>query len=410
MNTNPEYCHIEAPTIEVPHSSWSGRRKAFTAVTNFALSTSVALGMSSAVEEEPIDVTFTHVSNEVGSTKVTNPAPEDSYIVSTYNIMGSQFPSPYSLVTRMSGVTSIINGQDNAPKSDIVSLQEVMTGKNQYGMLKNKLGNKGYALYPSAERMRSNVIAYDKDRFRLLSAGLVPYPFYEDSRRGGRWEMSGRAAWVYLEDKKTDAKIATIGARFVAWNTDPGSDRGGAQKRKYSAETLQEWAVDFQKNHPKAIVTVANDDNAVNYLRDKFGVNWTTDNPDVRHKDDVLRSRAGLPYCRQTAEPNYLQNTKDSVYGMFGTCPDTVHSGKIHDNMKNQRANWSLSRRNQITIDAVYYSPQTAAAADWDQNVTANGRKSSDHHLLWTKLVARDTPIESNVRTIVLGEQTRLVQ
>lgn len=388
-----------------------GHRKLIRFATNLAMSTSVAVtGIILSHEPEPIDIDIIALaSNEVTNSAVTNPAPEDTYIVSTYNVMGSQFPSAWSLDTRMSGVATIVNGQDIAPRSDVVVLQEVMTGKNQYGMLDNKLDKKGYALFPSANKMRTNVIGYDKDRFRLLSAGLVPYPFYEDSRaKNGKWEMSGRAPWVYLEDKKTDQKIATIGARFVAWNTDRGSDPGGAQKRKASAEIMQKWAVKFQQKHPNSIVTVANDDNAGNYLRDKFGKNWTTDNPNVRHKDDALSSRNGLPYCIQTSKPEFLQNARDSVYGMYGRCSYTKHSGNLRVDMKDQRLDWTLAEDAQVTIDAVYISPQTAAVADYDQNISILGRKASDHHLMWSKLVARVIKDGESVKSVVLSERTRI--
>ena len=409
MRTNHESHQLPSVEPEQPEQARIGYRRGVAAVTNLALGLSITFGAAYSHSEMPTETDTVMVSDEsqLDSSAVTNPEPSNTYVISTYNIMGSQFPSRYSLETRMSGVTDIITGQDKAPKSDIVSMQEVMIGKNQYGMLKAKLDNKGYRLFPAASEMRTNVIAYDTDRFTFLNGGYVKYPFYEDSRRGNVWEKSGRAPWVYLEDKKTDQKVATIGARFVAWNTDAGSDRGGAQKRKAGAMALQDWAVDFQNDHPNAVVTIANDDNAVNYMRDKFGVNWTTDNPAVRHKDDALSSRGGLPYCVQTQNPEYLQSAKDSVYGMYGECPDTAHSGKIHDDMRKQKPGWSLTRRNQVLIDAVYFSPRTAAAADWDQNVTPLGRKSSDHHLLWSELVARAIPDGQSVRSVVLTEQTR---
>jgi hypothetical protein len=377
MEITPLLAEPQDMQPELSHHESDSLRRRFAGVAGIAL---VAGSIGSSYFTEVASSTEDYQHQGAVAATTTHP----SYRLTTYNVLGSGHAKSQNVPWRMSKIASFVSGHEGTSRTDIAGFQEVSPW--QWDLLNSDLSPTGYTLYPSRPELRQNAMAVNTNRFIVLASGLVSYPFYGDEglHRGGK------AVWVRVEDKSTGQQLAVLNQQSVAFNHNPGSDRGGAQKRRLTAHIDQQWAAQEEAAHPSEIVATMGDYNSTNFLRNRWKKNWY--GPATRVKDNVLRSRSGLPYCVLTEEPSILQNTEDmdpNMAHMYGHCPDKKHNGRPFFNNDKLKPNDKLTNINQIAIDAIYASPRTARATQWAMKVSALTRKISDHFPLTVRIEPR---------------------
>ncbi len=266
------------------------------------------------------------------------------YRIASYNILGSEHAADGrriggTVADRATRETNIIRGIGEDPAFDVVGIQEMMPDQSR--LFNNKLA--AYDHFPSHSAQKT--IYWRSGKFRRVASGTLRYPFYGDNGL----TAGGLAYWVKLQDRQTNTQFYVLNVHPVAWNNDPGSDRGGAQKRERTAHIVRNWVA--AKKRTGRAVFVTGDMNSAFYIRiyDK--------NFHERVKDNYIAGQRGrLPYCIMT-NLGVMQNTYDMVRGARGHCP--THGISV--------------------IDHIYATTTNVRVIRWKRINTVVAKHASDH-------------------------------
>jgi len=291
-------------------------------------------------------------------------ANKDSFRIGSFNILGAFGRG--NIDARAKVASKLIEGGLNSPgKVSIVGLQEV-TPPQKHLMDKYL---EGYQSVPEKvhKKKDSRVYIYvDTSRFKILKDGIIHHPFMSDKglHRGGE------APWAKVKDRQTDEEFYFIANHFVPYNDQPGSDKGGAQKREESAHNIDDFIDQKTKEDPNAKFFKVGDDNSIIWPRLKPG--WRSPRPNKDRalcevvKGKLACDRSRMPYKIFTAADGHnvynLQDSLDVLQGRRGTGPDNKHRW-IRDN----------------TVDFVYVPGQGWTVNDWDK---VQNDFASDHYLI----------------------------
>lgn len=235
-----------------------------------------------------------------------------------------------SVADRAEGLVDTIEDQDFS----LTALQEVEPDQSR--MIKHKLDKRFVYLGTSNNQ---NPMIVNTDDFIVLRVGKIHYPYYDD--RG--LHRGGFGTTALLKNKVTGEVVNASDAHGVAWNTNAGSDKGGAQKRTEMAENVSEFHEKDAAKNPNHIQVAMHDGNYIvrpRYKPDRF----TPKIKDVYYRTDKISLKDQFPYCIMTKKPTVLQSVTDMAVGRSGQCPD-------------MRAN-TYDRK--FTVDWVYLSPPSA--------------------------------------------------
>ena len=289
-------------------------------------------------------------------------AADNSIRIATYNILGSNHVETGKKLgtvnQRADRATDIIKGKAGPEAFDIVGVQEMQP--DQYAIFKQKLPK--YSTFPK-NKSSQKTIFWRTNRFTKLESGYVKYPFYGDKNL----ETGGNAPWVKLRDNQTKEVFYVLNHHPVSWNNDPGSDKGGAQKREKTAEIIAKWAE--SKNAP---VFVTGDMNSTGKLR-----NYPT-NYAKRPKDEALGGkRDRLPYCIMTRSSD-LRNSYDKARDNKGKCPS----------------------KNIDEIDAIYVTNKKIHVKRWHLVDNNTSRKVSDHMPIYIDAVIKPSDADKPAQSV----------
>lgn len=293
--------------------------------------------------------------------------------ITSYNILGANHTRLSSEVggtvkARAFRTVRFILGKAGARPSDIVGMQEIEPVQRH--LFDNQL-HKHYASVPK-DKSAENPIFYNKDRFDLLATGFVRYPYYGDP---GLRAHNGKAVWARLQDKNTDQVVTVINEHPVAWNQNPGSDKGGAEKRERTAHLIANWVRSQQQLHPNSAMFDIGDMNSINVPLNYFDPYFT-----FQFKDRALNgNRNRIGYCIKTEKEVGLQDSRDVLRGHTGHC-----------------LNKSRGPDYRHQIDWIYLNPRFTNVKSWrviDNTIT---RHASDHLPLMAITEARPEALSSN--------------
>lgn len=283
---------------------------------------------------------------EAANPETEKAAAPSTIVVETYNILGSGHTGKASAARRFKLSAKIIKGNAGAPTADVVGFQEMSVYQRQLADAQLS----GYDGFPDNGRV-NNSIFYDKSEFNFIAGGMEEYPSYGDAHE----QMTGKGAWLVLEEKDTGKEIAVSNFHAVASSPEPGWDRGGAWKRHKTAQIADNWVEAVIKNLPEAAIFVLGDWNATNVRR----LRPTKDTPKV--KDTAIDSRRYLPYCVLTNEPKEMQNTRDMLNNNGGRCPEN-----------RPLKSWDV-------VDWVFANPKYVTITNWRLIKNPTAKKASDH-------------------------------
>lgn len=224
--------------------------------------------------------------------------------IETFNVM-SESSSPRAsrrlgpLPARMARVASVVRHNQDGRAADIVGLQEV--SPFEYDLLRDVLVS--YAAFPSSA-VSTEPVLWNRRRFALLAAGFVDYPGYDS--RG--LSATQPAPWVRLRDRRTGHQILVLNQHSVAWNTQAGSDCGGALKRERAAHLFASWA-----RGQRSPVVLLGDWNSAERLRIK-GHNFP-----IARDNALAGNRRRLTYCILGRAG--LRESIDLALHRQGVCP-----------------------------------------------------------------------------------------
>lgn len=278
---------------------------------------------------------------------------ETAYRIGTYNILGTFTYGQY--VNRARWASTVIKNNE----LDAVVLEEVTPEQRREFLKPGNLG-KQYNFFPKVQWKDKNsrvYIAFRKDRWTKIGDNVVKYPFYGD--RG--LSRGGEAPFVRLRDKVTGKVANILGFHSVAWNTDPGSDQWGGQKREETAKILHAYGERQEALHPDSVTYIAGDANGTNNLRNH------PDKLTPKPKDIALNGdRNRLGYCIMTTE-KVIQDTLDRVRNVIGHCKDK-----------------SRTYVRSFTVDWVF-SSDGAKIFRWTKANSKLASRASDHDLVFVE-------------------------
>lgn len=232
-------------------------------------------------------------ANTPGEQTDSSSGQSTSFRIASYNILGAGHTGTRSTHSRAGNAIDAILGKTGNASFDVVGVQELVKGDNQYNLF-----NSGLIGYDHSNEGIPNTIYWKSSRFKQLKGGSEKYPYFSSS--------TGLANWVLLQDKKSGQKFYVINHHPPAWGVFGGNNPLGAIKREKTAHIVTDWAEQTYKQ-TKLPVFIIGDLNSTTNFR--------------RGRDDALKGdRSRLPYCIYTKN-GIFRYSFDAASGRTGACP-----------------------------------------------------------------------------------------
>ena len=217
--------------------------------------------------------------------------------IATYNIQGAGHTSAASTARRADRATDAIQGRTGSAAFDIVGVQEMVKGENQYNSFNKALGEYDHTNVPGAI---PHTIYWKASKFKEIKSGKVEYPYFGSS--------NGDGVWVLLQSKVTGQRFYVFNHHPPAWGNfkAPKNEAGGALKRETTARIVSNWA-DKTRKETGLPIFILGDLNSTTIAR--------------KGRDGVYGgNRSRLPYCIYTAS-GLMHYSFDAKAGRMGPCP-----------------------------------------------------------------------------------------
>jgi hypothetical protein len=308
--------HTYASSVELIRPSATNRRGRLTRkIAGLALSLGLGFGMAAAPSSAAApELTSTGgiatlSRDTAGGETVTNP---NEIVMYSFNALGSQMPNGGHPYERAKAGSKILLGQTDAPKADIIGFQEIRPDQKKFY---SKL-MPGFEVFPK-DGDPQNMIMVNKKKFEVLHSGKFLYSSYGDKNlRNGTVGV-----WVHIRNKETGVTSTIINSRFPAWNEDPGSDPGGAEKRRHDAHIERSLAHKLDERFPNSTQFIIGDKNSTYKIRIKPQPKAPRPNKDLVCLKEKLALRDPsthkpcLPYEVFMANPYFMSSSFDLVQG-----------------------------------------------------------------------------------------------